>query len=306
MLALIDGDVLVYQVGYTTNDVEEWIAAARLRDQIKGILQATGATEYEIWLSDSKENWRKALFANYKANRTQPKPTHYEFLLNTLVKDWDAQVALGEEADDAMGIRQTQNTEFPEFGLNCAKPEGAWYIGDPSCPDAVGTSVICTIDKDLQQIPGMHYNWDKATLSTVSQSEGLYRFYYQLLVGDSGDNITVTQGLSCKGIGAKKAQQMLEGCETEEEMFTTCWYAYEKAWGEGFQERLLLTGQLIKIRQTNGEIWAFPVNNVAKLKILPNTIDTDQTLITQPVNPVIIHGDGTTAPIIKNEIIPNG
>ena len=58
-------DVLVYQVGYTTNAVAEWIGAARLRDQIKGILQATGATEYEIWLSDSKENWRKALFAHY-------------------------------------------------------------------------------------------------------------------------------------------------------------------------------------------------------------------------------------------------
>ena len=228
-------DVLVYQVGYTTNAVEEWIAAARLRDQIKGILQATGATEYEIWLSDSKENWRKALFANYKANRTQPKPTHYEFLLNTLVNDWDAQVALGEEADDAMGIQQT-----------ACNAQG-WNL-----------STICTIDKDLQQIPGRHYNWDKATISIVSPSEGLYRFYYQLLVGDSGDNITVTQGLSCKGIGAKKAQQMLEGCETEEEMFTTCWNAYEKAWGEGFQERLLLTGQLIKIRQTNGEIWTFP------------------------------------------------
>ena len=244
MLALIDGDVLVYQVGYTTNDVEEWIAAARLRDQIKGVLQATGATGYEIWLSDSKENWRKALFANYKANRTQPKPTHYEFLLNTLVNDWDAQVALGEEADDAMGIRQTTQN----------KKDGDFFISSP----LDFTSIICTIDKDLQQIPGNHYNWDKQTRQFIEPSEGLYRFYYQLLVGDSGDNITVTQGLSCKGIGAKKAQQMLEGCETEDEMFTTCWYAYEKAWGEGFQERLLLTGQLIKIRQTNGEIWTFP------------------------------------------------
>ncbi len=251
MLALIDGDVLVYQTGYTTNDVESWIAAARLRDQIRGILQASGATEYEIWLSDSKENWRKALFPNYKANRTQPKPTHYEYLMNTLVDTWGAQVALGEEADDAMGIRQTHIR--------------SWYLGNDDAKD----SVICTIDKDLQQIPGRHYNWDKSTISVVSESEGLYRFYYQLLVGDSGDNITVSEGLSCKGIGAKKAAMMLEGCETEEEMYETCYNAYERQWGEGFEKRLLLTGQLIKIRQSEGEIWQLP-----KRKQEPTVSDT--------------------------------
>jgi hypothetical protein len=64
MLALIDGDVLVYRVGYTTNDDAEWIARARLREMIGGILKSVNTMDYKIFLSDSKNNWRLDIFPN--------------------------------------------------------------------------------------------------------------------------------------------------------------------------------------------------------------------------------------------------
>lgn len=233
--------MLVYQIGYVCEDTDQRIAAARLREKIRTILEATGANQYKIYLSDSKDNFRLKLYPKYKANRTQPKPKHYEFLMNLLVSDWDAEVAMCQEADDAMGIEQTRDARYQD-------------------------TIICTIDKDLDQIPGMHYNWDKKELYAVGAHEGMYRFYYQLLVGDSSDNIIVGQGLSCRLVGAKRAQAMLEGCESEEEMFTTCRDAYFTGWhnqGEFSQEdtddKLLLTGRLVKIRQQENEIWNFPL-----------------------------------------------
>ena len=198
------------------------------------ICEALDASDYQIWLSDSKENWRLKLFPNYKGNRKQPKPTHYHYLYNLLCEEFGAEVAFGEEADDALGIHQIKS----------------------------GNSVICSIDKDLKQIPGAHYDFVKREASVIHRFEGVFRFYKQLLVGDSGDNIRVSEGLSCKGIGEDKAVKMLEGCETEEDMFYTCWNAYLKGWKdlpiEEIQRRFLITGQLVKIRTKEGEIWQLP------------------------------------------------
>src|SRR3990167_758737 len=106
MLALIDGDLLVYRVGFTTENDEEWIARARLREMIGGILEATNTDEAKIYLSDSKDNWRLKYFPRYKANRTAPKPKHLSYLQNLIVDEWGAEVSWGQEADDALGIAQ--------------------------------------------------------------------------------------------------------------------------------------------------------------------------------------------------------
>lgn len=246
MIALIDGDVLCYQVAFVTEKDEEYVAKTVLRNKIHEILQAVNADDYEIWLTDSKMNWRLALFPQYKANRTQPKPKHYHLLLNNMTQYWKADVAEEGEADDALGIRQTY------FNSLLDNPE---YGDTGSC--------ICTIDKDLQQIPGNHYNFDKRVMSYVTPSEGIYRFYSQLLMGDSGDNITPAVGLSCKGVGKKKAERILEGCDTDVEMAQACYDMYLKQWAEfpieEINKKFLVTGQLIKIRTKEGEVWTPPI-----------------------------------------------
>lgn len=233
MQAIIDGDILLYRTGYASEDTSEGIAYSRMRETLDKILEAVKADSYRIFLSDSQGNFRRQLFPNYKQNRTAPKPVHHEFLSNRIVEPpFNAEISWGEEADDALGINQQKDN-----------------------------TVICSIDKDLYQIPGQHYNWVKGIHRYVENSEAIYRFYHQILVGDSTDNITVKEGLSCPGIGPEKAYRALEGCKTNEEYLDVVRDLYRKAYegiGLSIEEReskILLTGQLVYVRKKEGEIW---------------------------------------------------
>jgi 5'-3' exonuclease len=242
LIALIDGDIVLYRTGFASQDVPENIAKARLSETMGMILDTLGTTKYQAFLSDSANNFRLKLFPNYKGNRSSEKPVHHEALRGYLLDKWKAKIAEGEEADDALGIRQ------------CLVSEGD-----------TDETTICSIDKDLMQIPGYHFNWVTGVKRFVTSTEARYRFWYQVLVGDSTDNITPKAGLSCPGIGPEKAYLALEGETTEADYFHAVEALYrnhmEDAPREVVQARLLLTGQLVKIRQYEGEIWQFPEGN---------------------------------------------
>ncbi|MGH7746922.1 MAG: hypothetical protein ACREQ5_19535, partial [Candidatus Dormibacteria bacterium] len=108
------------------------------------------------------------------------------------------------------------------------------------------------IDKDLDQIPGKHYNFMKEVSYEVSKEEAQRFFYFQLLCGDSIDNVP-----GCKGIGPKKADKALEGIETEEDFQQECLKAYEVAYGKKKGLELIVKyGQVLKIRQSQEEqLW---------------------------------------------------
>jgi 5'-3' exonuclease len=72
-------------------------------------------------------------------------------------------------------------------------------------------SIICTIDKDLDQIPGQHYNFVRKEKYNVSEDEGNRFFFYQLLVGDPTDGIK-----GVPGIGPKKATRLLDSTPPDE------------------------------------------------------------------------------------------
>ena len=83
-------------------------------------------------------------------------------------------------------------------------------------------TIICSIDKDLRNTPGWHYNWNKDEKPVwVSEEEATYNFYKQLLTGDRVDNI---QGIP--GIGPKKAEKILEECDSELGMYLAVHEAY--------------------------------------------------------------------------------
>ncbi len=65
--------------------------------------------------------------------------------------------------------------------------------------------IIATIDKDLNQVPGRHYDWNKGIRYTVSRELGLWYFLRQMLLGDATDNIPGVPGL-----GEKKADALLD------------------------------------------------------------------------------------------------
>lgn len=235
MLALIDADILMYRVAWTTENEDFGIARWRLDEMLDGILEETEATEFELYLSDATEkNFRFKLYPQYKQNRVQPKPKHYEALKYYLVSEVGAKITIEQEADDALGIQQTfynENGSYEDYDY--------------------GASIICSIDKDLLQIPGYHYNFVKKEKSYITPEEGLKRFYAQLLMGDITDNIP-----GIYGIGPVKANKALEGLKTEEEMFLVCLEMYKKH--QISEEQMLLNGRLLKIRTKEEEIWNFP------------------------------------------------
>ena len=218
-LALIDGDILRYRIGFAcekthilvfpdgdeeygplatfTNktDFKKWckenegwlsetdISTAEVlvpepvenclhsvKLQLEAILNALGTKRYRIFLT-GEDNFRDSLVPYYKANRDRSKrPYHYESITKYLVQRWNAEIIDGEEADDALGYHQMEDMEDSQTKFNA-------------------DTIICTIDKDLDMIPGWHYNFVKQEKYYVNWEEGLDWFYCQLLTGDPSDNI---------------------------------------------------------------------------------------------------------------------
>lgn len=225
MKALIDGDICVYRVGFTTQDEETWVAEARMRELINGILIDTNADNHEIFLtSTDKSNFRYKLYPEYKANRKQEKPTHYEFLRDYLEEIHGATVVFGQEADDELGIAQTEDT------------------------------IICSIDKDLDQIEGWHFNWVKGMKYYITPEEGRTNFYQQLLIGDVSDNIP-----GCPGIGKVKAANLIIPDMEEEDMKETVVNQYIKQYKKKKIEcdpikDLVRNARLLRMKRSHDEL----------------------------------------------------
>lgn len=221
--ALIDGDIVVYRVGYTTMEEPVGIAVARLHTMLEAILaDCESDAGYKVFLTPTDHsNFRFKIYPEYKAGRPDKKPTWYQELRAILLEDYGAELATGMEADDLLGIHQTSDT------------------------------VLCTIDKDLDQIPGAHYDFVKEAAYNITPEHALRFFYLQLLTGDRVDNIP-----GCKGIGPKKADIILTGLETEEEYQQSVLDAYIDCYkGLGFK-KMVQFGQVLKIKQFQNEgLW---------------------------------------------------
>ncbi len=177
MLVLIDADIVVYAAGFASDAAAKASGRAAepvsfclngVNTMIDGILHATGQDDYTCILSHPI-NTRSVIYPEYKANRDPDhKPTHYRAIKEHLLEGHGAVYSdEGDEADDALGIAQ--------------------------CSGEFGETIVATIDKDLDMIPGLHYNWskknrDKGTYR-VSFEEAENTFYKQLIKGDSTDNI---------------------------------------------------------------------------------------------------------------------
>ena len=222
--ALIDGDILVYRIGFASEDEPESIALARCGEFIEDMLLFNNFDKYQGYLT-GKKNFRTevAITAPYKGNRKAAKPKHYERLREYMQQAWGFVMIEDQEADDAIGIAAYEM----EVGEYC----------------------ICSIDKDLDMLRGDHYNFVKDNFYFVTEEEGIKNFYKQMLVGDRVDNI-----IGVKGIGPVKAERLLKECKTEKEMYLTILEAYKDD-----DKRVLENGQLLWIRREPNQMWHPPV-----------------------------------------------
>lgn len=220
-VALIDADIICYRVGFASEDVEEKFCLARVTELIHEIVYTElQCDDYKAYIT-GKGNFRNeiAVTEPYKGNRKDAKrPVHYEAIRHHLQR-LGAELVEGQEADDAVAIEASTN--------------GGWIV---------------SIDKDLDQVPGWHYNFVKKEEYYVEEFEGLKNFYSQILTGDRIDNI-----IGLKGIGPVKAAKILAECKTEQELYDACLKAYD-----GNSERVAENGKLLWLRRKPNQIWSFP------------------------------------------------
>lgn len=202
--------------------------------EAQSVMGAAGKPVVFLTSSD-KSNFRYdlATIKPYKGNRQQPKPVHYEAVRDYLQRRWDAIVVHGEEADDRLA----------QFQYDCMQ---RLYDGDAEQHDV---TCIATIDKDLDMVPGWHFNYTSKSKYWVTEDEAMRNFYTQLLVGDKVDNI---QGVP--GIGKAKAAKAFASCDTEEELYEACLELYE-----GNIHDLMENANLLWMRRHEGEAWEPPV-----------------------------------------------
>ena len=218
MKALIDGDIVVYRCAASAEHDEVWAACARAQTMIEDILADTEANCYKVYLTGSN-NFRRELDPTYKANRPDTRPKHWLAVREFLVTQHGAEVCNGYEADDAMGMNQQMT----------------------------GT-IICSIDKDMLQVPGQHWNFVKKERSHITEQGGLRRLYTQTLVGDRSDNI-----FGVAGIGPVKADKVLRSASTEDELYHRCLELYG-----GDEKRLRHNLALLYVWRKPNDVWYPP------------------------------------------------
>lgn len=161
------------------------LAILRLDELMYRILNETQCSEYIVFLSGG-ENFRKNLTPEYKANRTRPDPAMLGPCQEFLLKEWNARMVDGYEADDAIGMAH-----------------------DPE------KTIVAANDKDFKQLPGEHYNFVKSEWDIIDEETAEFNFWVQMLIGDSTDNVSGVDGL-----GKIKAPKRLLGL-TSQQMYDT-------------------------------------------------------------------------------------
>jgi len=253
MKPLIDGDILLHELGWSGEFKDKETGEVvlfdfdkvqeLLDDKIKFICEEVEATEAPRiyitnteWLVEQANNRNKwtggpyleyepvfryevAVSKPYKGTRKNPKPFHFYNITAYLLSNYDVQVSYdGLEADDCMCIDQYSRIQ-----------------------EGHTDTVICSRDKDLRICPGWHYSWEcgnQASIGPTFTDElgwldfngektigyGKAFFYYQMLVGDTADNIP---GLPKYGDAA--AKKMFAEPMSEEEMLEAVKNAYKES-----------------------------------------------------------------------------
>jgi len=92
--------------------VQPFLSASTTIDQVIAGLKkrlGTPSCNMELYLT-GENNFREevATILPYKGNRTQDKPVHYQRIKEYLISKHHAEVIDGQEADDALSIRQRE------------------------------------------------------------------------------------------------------------------------------------------------------------------------------------------------------
>ena len=201
LVPIIDADSIIYRCGFASDGNKDAdgnpeplsYCLHSVKESITRILDVFEPSERTRILLQGGGNYRDrvATILPYKGNRDPSKrPVYYDEMREYLQEYFGAELITGMETDDACGIEQ-------------------WVNKDRS-------TCIVTIDKDLDMIPGWHYNYVKQEMYYVDLATANKKFWLQVLTGDQTDNI---QGIP--KVGPKTAEKILHGVDGWTDMYNT-------------------------------------------------------------------------------------
>lgn len=195
--ALFDADVLGYRFGHsgthkldfgavTAVEEDPDDACAKALEHIEEVVDEVCADDIVLCWSDPTDhvNWRLDVLSTYKHNRDpSTRPNLYHAVRSFLTERFRTYWRPRLEADDVMGILATHPKIIP------------------------GKKIVVTVDKDLLQVPGLHFNpgaEKRKRRRRVERVDGDYWHMLQTLAGDAVDGYD-----GIPGIGLKKAEAIL-------------------------------------------------------------------------------------------------
>lgn len=190
VVCLIDADsLLYYEMGKETLGE----AIEGLSQRLSSILEACETDSYLGYLTQGK-CFRYDIYPEYKAKRKASSRSEIFYdLLDFAKTTLNFHSVPKLEADDIVSI----------LSSNMSRP-----------------TVICSPDKDvLQQCPGRHYNYQKATFVTTTTEEANTFLWVQTVMGDATDNI---KGIP--GVGVKTAENWMKNRSKNLESFALSKY----------------------------------------------------------------------------------
>lgn len=231
LVPIVDADSMVYRCGFASDSskdehgnpidepLENCLHSVKL--QIRGVLSKFELSESARILLQGPGNYRDriATIQPYKGNRDpNARPRYYEEIRQYLQDFWGAEVISGMETDDACGIEQ-------------------WRHKDRS-------TCIVSLDKDLDNIPGWHYNYVKDEFYYVTLAQANYNFWKQVLTGDSTDFV---RGIP--KVGPKTAEKILAGKEAWTDQYAAVKAAYAS---KGIEHEFWENATLVWIQREEG------------------------------------------------------
>ena len=232
MRLIIDADSIIFSSAITCDTLEE--AKIKFQSHLDYLLRdLSDICEFDdIWICNgSTNNFRVKLNKEYKANRTQERPSILSPLHKWVKKEFNSYYTSGYETDDVVATLWRQSVE--ELGID--------------------NVIISANDKDYLQFPCWFFDMYKTRkeLTKITEEEANYNFYHQMIMGDTADNVKY-----CKGYGKAKAHKILKGCVTEFSLIRGVYSLFKEIYDDEAKVKYKECKKLLKldtnVQQING------------------------------------------------------
>jgi 5'-3' exonuclease len=187
-------------------------------------LEETYEINKVLVFSGSIGNFRKYISPKYKANRlVSDLPPLLNEMHKFVKENYGSIVGHGIETDDMVA----------RYWYNLAKEHGRESV------------MIVSIDKDYRQFPALIYNYHfkHKCVYDISESEAMYNFYEQMIIGDGADNVQY-----CKGYGKKYAEKLFAGCDSHYKYTKRVYELFKKIHKGKAKQRYIECYNLLKLR----------------------------------------------------------